>query len=352
MAQGQNIRLGAFVLIGLAILALLVFLVGSTESKFQANDTLQAQFENVSGLEAGADVRVGGLRQGAVRKIILPARPDGKMTVVMQVSRHTRNLIKQDSVASIESEGLVGNKFVEISFGSESAARVPQGGTIQSQRPLDISDLMNKTNHILDLTNGALSNLQTATANVSAITSKINAGRGTAGQLINNPSMYSEATAGVQALHADADALKHNFLLRGFFDKRGFADPEEIQKYLIAQLPPGPPLKTFPYDPAKVFEKGDSAKFQDAKALNQAGAYLQEQNPALTVIEVSAGPKGEADQDRELSRARAYAARAYLLDHFKLEDRRMKIIGTGKTDAPPAMRILIYGATQETEREQ
>src|SRR5262249_26239948 len=77
----QSIRLGAFVLISLAILALFVFLVGSTESKFQSNDRLQAQFQNVSGLEEGADVRIGGLRKGTVRKIVLPSSADGKMTV-------------------------------------------------------------------------------------------------------------------------------------------------------------------------------------------------------------------------------------------------------------------------------
>jgi phospholipid/cholesterol/gamma-HCH transport system substrate-binding protein len=347
--MSQSTRLGAFVVIGLAIFAVFIFLVGSTESRFQPNDRLRAQFQNVSGLEEGADVRVGGLRKGTVRRIELPSRPDGKVTVVMDVSRQTRNLIKEDSIASIQSEGLVGNKYVEVTFGSDASPQVPKDGTIQSAKPIDISDLINKTNQILDTTKGTLDNLQAATANVSDITSKVNTGRGTVGALINSKTMYNQATASVEALHSDADALKHNFLLRGYFNKQGFADPSEIQKYLIPKLPPEPPEKTFRYDAAKMFDK-DTAKVKDQKALNEAGAFLQTRNSALAVIEASAGPVGEADKDMQLSQARAYAVRDYMLNHFKLDDKRVKIIGLGKTD-DPSLRILIYGATQDTGRD-
>ncbi len=344
--MSQSTRLGAFVLIGLAIFAIFIFLVGSTESRFQPNDRLRAQFQNVSGLEEGADVRVGGLRKGTVRKIELPSRPDGKVTVVMDVSRQTRNLIKQDSVASIQSEGLVGNKYVEITFGSDGAPQVPKDGTIQSVQPIDISDLINKTNGILDTTKSTLDNLQTATANVSDITGKINGGRGTVGALINSKTMYTQATASVEALHSDADALKHNFLLRGYFNKQGFADPSEIQKYLIPRLPAEAPEKAFRYDAAKMFDK-DTAKLKDQKTLNEAGEFLQTRSAGTAVIEVSAGPVGEADKDMQLSQARAYVVRDYLLNHFKLDDRRVKIIGLGKTDSP-SLRILVYNSTSNT----
>jgi phospholipid/cholesterol/gamma-HCH transport system substrate-binding protein len=344
--MSQNTRLGAFVVIALAIFAFFIFMVGSTESRFQSNDRLQAQFQTVSGLEAGADVRVGGLRKGTVRKIDLPSRPDGKMTVVMDVSRQTRNLIKQDSIASIQSEGLVGNKYVDVSFGSDASPQVPQGGTIQSTPPVDIADLIHKADGLLDSSKGALDNLQVASANVSSITGKINAGTGTVGALVNDKTMYKQATAGVEAMHADADALKHNFLLRGFFNKQGFADPDEIQKYLIPKLPAETPERAFQYDAAKIFDK-DAAKVKDQKALNEAGAFLQSRNPERVVIEASAGPVGEADKDLALSQARAYAVRDYLLNHFKLDDRRLKIIGLGKTETP-GLRILTYGPSAQT----
>jgi hypothetical protein len=67
-------------------------------------------------------------------------------------------------------------------------------------------------------------------------------------------------------------------------------------------------------------------------------------NPALAVIEASAGPKGESDKDRELSQARAYAVRSYLLDHFTLQDAQLKIFGVGKSKSDATLSILAYSA--------
>jgi outer membrane protein OmpA-like peptidoglycan-associated protein len=214
---------------------------------------------------------------------------------------------------------------------------------------VDIADLIHKTDQILDSTKGSLDNLQVMTSNFSAVSTKINTGRGTMGALVNDKTMYREATASAEALHADADALKHNFLLRGFFNKQGFADPDEIQKYLIPRLPPEAPERAFRYDASKIFDK-DAAKVKDQKLLNEAGAFLQSRNPERVVIEASAGPVGEADKDLALSQARAYAVRDYLLNHFKLDDRRVKIIGLGKTESP-GLRILIYNAPSDTGRD-
>src|SRR6267154_184558 len=101
---------------------------------------------------------------------------------------------------------------------------------IGSKPPLDISDLFDKANHILDTSQVALTNIQGASQNVNTITAKINGGEGTVGKLVNDKTLYQQASAGLTSLHDDADALKHNFLLRGFFKERGYSDPEEIKK--------------------------------------------------------------------------------------------------------------------------
>ena len=98
-----------------------------------------------------------------------------------------------------------------------------------------------------------------------------------------------------------------------------------------------------------MFDK-DAAKVKDQKSLDEAGAFLQTRNPSLAVIEASAGPVGEADKDLQLSQARAYVVRDYLLNHFKLDDKRLKIIGLGKTDGPASLRILAYGASSGNGR--
>jgi phospholipid/cholesterol/gamma-HCH transport system substrate-binding protein len=218
----------------LAIAAACVFLLGRQETKFGSNYLVRSDFENVSGLSEGADVRVGGIRKGIVQSIRLPKTPDGKVVVTMNLSKDTQAIVKQDSVAAIQSEGLLGDKYVEVSFGSVDAAGLKGGETIESAPPLEISALFHKADQILDASQGALDSIQGATDNIGLITAKINMGKGTIGKLINDTTLYQQAAAGVASIHDDADALQHNFLLRGFFKDRGYTNPAEIEDHEVA----------------------------------------------------------------------------------------------------------------------
>jgi len=210
-------RLGAFIVLALLIFAAGVFWIGNKQFLFRSTYRLSAEFQNVAGLNGGAEVRVGGIHEGTVRQIQLPMRPNEKIRVLMDLEGRTRNVIKKDSIANIRSEGLVGDKFVEISFGSEQSPKVNDGDTIQGQAPLQISDLLNKTNQVLDTTQGAVANVNDTAKNLSSITTKIDQGQGTIGALINNRKIYQNVNAGATAFQENMEALKHNFFLRGFF---------------------------------------------------------------------------------------------------------------------------------------
>src|ERR1700685_91924 len=99
-------RLGAFIITTLAILVAGVFIIGSKQYLFSTTYQLKARFDNVEGLDAGGDVRVGGVHTGTVRSIVLPHKPGEKVTVVMDMGKATHEIIKQDSVVTIETEGL------------------------------------------------------------------------------------------------------------------------------------------------------------------------------------------------------------------------------------------------------
>jgi len=346
--MSKELRLGLFIFVTLAILFAGVFLIGNTETLFKSTYRVKAEFQNVSGLGDGADVRVGGIHEGTVRKIVLPARPDGKVTVVMDLDRVTRGIVKKDSLASIKSEGLLGDKYVEVSFGSQEADRLKDGETIGSERPLDISDLLSKTNQILDTTKTAMEGAQETVSNLESITSKINQGKGSVGALINNKTVYNQATEAATNLAESTEALKHNFLVRGFFKNRGYEDTDNLTKYRIARLPSEPAAKTFSYDGKQLFAKADTARLNDEKVLKEAGKYLEETKFGLVVIAAYAGMKGDSDQERKLTEARAFVVRQYLVKTFKVDDTRMKTIGLGKTDAANDERkleILVYPET-------
>jgi phospholipid/cholesterol/gamma-HCH transport system substrate-binding protein len=345
--MSQNLRLGLFIVITLAILATGVFLIGSRESMFRSSYKVRADFDNVAGLNEGADVRVGGLRKGSVKNIQLPKQPNGKVVVLMDLEKETQSIVKLDSVADIKSEGMLGDKYVEISFGSMEAAKLRGGETIGSEPPLDISDLFAKANKILDTTQGALENVKNATSNINDISSKINQGRGTVGALINDKTIYNQAAAAVTGMHEDVDALKNNFLLKGFFNKRGYVDSDELKKHEIAKLPAAAPEKTFSYDAKQIFDKPDAAKLKDQKALKEVGAYLQARKFGQVVITAAADMKGDSEKDRVTTQAQAMVVRNYLVQNFRLDDTRIKTMGLGKTAGVGEngkIQIFVYAA--------
>src|SRR3984885_8966585 len=336
----------------LAILAACVFLVGRKESKFGAGYLVRSDFDNVAGLSEGADVRVGGTRKGTVRSIQLPKTPDGRIVVTMDLEKETQAIVKQDSVASIQSEGLLGDKYVEISFGSVEAERLKGGETIESEPPFDISDLFQKANQLLDTSQAALESIQGATDNIDMITAKINTGAGTVGKLINDSTLYKQAAAGATALHEDADALQHNFLLRGFFKNQGYTNPAEIEEHEVPQLPKEAAFKSFDYNPKDLFDKPDAAKLKNEKSLDAAGQFLQGQKFGLAVVVATTGRKGDSDKERVLSEARSFVVRKYLVENFQLDDTRVKTLGLGKTaDSSPdgGVQIRIYAGASAAD---
>lgn len=355
-------RLGAFIVATLAILVAGVFIIGSKQYLFSSTYQLKAQFDNVVGLDAGGDVRVAGVHSGTVRSILLPHKPGEKVTVIMDLAKSTHEIIKQDSVASIATEGVLGNQYMAISFGSAGAANVRDGDIIASETPLEMSDLLKKTSGILDSGQQAMQNATRATANLDSISAKINSGQGTAGALVNDKRLYNnleqttgsmrdtmvQAQAGVTDFQENMEAMKHNFLLRGFFKSRGYEDSAELAKYEIEHLPQGTPIKEFTYSTKQLFDKQDSARLKNQKSLNAGGEFLVNNQFGLAVIVASSGMEGDTEKDLVLSEARAMVVREYLVENFGFDDSQLKTLGIGKQPgaSPDAgwgtVRILIY----------
>jgi len=360
-------RLGAFIFVTLALLAAGVFEIGSKEYLFRSTYQLKAQFDNVAGLADGADVQVGGVHSGMVRSIELPHKPGDKVTVVMDLNRSTHEIIKQDSVASIETEGVLGNQFVAISFGSAGQAEVKDGETLESAPPLVLSDLFKKTSGILDSSQKAIDNATLATAHLNSVSAKIDSGQGTVGELVNDKQLYTnmeqttvtlhdtmlQAQTGVTDFQENMEALKHNFLLSGYFKKRGYEDSGDLVANRIAALPPGTPLKVFTYTTRELFEARDSAKIKSQKSLNAGGDFLAQNQFGVAVVVVSTGMDGDTQKDLVLTEARAMVIREYLVENFGFDDSQLKTLGMGKQTGANqdadwgSIQILIYPAGSE-----
>jgi phospholipid/cholesterol/gamma-HCH transport system substrate-binding protein len=337
-------RLGAFILITLGILAAGVFVIGSREYLFRSTYRVRAEFDNVAGLAAGADVQVGGVHSGTVHGILLPHKPGDKVTVVMDLDRSTHELIKRDSVASIETEGVLGNQYVAVSFGSAGQPEVQDGEIIQSEPPLEMSDLFKKTSGMLDSSQEAIDNATLITAHLNSVSAKIDSAQGTVGALVNDRQLYTnleettttlhdtmiQAQAGVTDFQENMEALKHNFFLSGYFKKRGYEDSADLAANRIASLPEAAPVKAFTFTGKQLFGARDSAKLKDQKTLNAGGEFLADSQFGFAVVVVSAGMEGDAQKDLVLTQARAMVIREYLVENFGFDDSQLKTLGIGK----------------------
>jgi phospholipid/cholesterol/gamma-HCH transport system substrate-binding protein len=358
--MSSTIRLGAFILVALIVFGVMVFLVGDRELLFSRTYRIRAPFDNVAGLDEGAPVRAGGVRIGTVQQIQLPHQPDDKISVEIELANATRDVMKKDSIASIETEGLLGSKYVAISFGSVDAEQLHDGDVIESRPPIDYGDVAKKASEMLDSAKEAvdsskvaIGNINDASGDMKAISSKINNGQGTIGALVNDRTVFrnlnemvQEAQAGATSFQENMEALKHNFFLRGFFKKRGYYDSSELTRNAVARLPGRTPSKQFTLDGKELFDKPDTAKLRKEKLLNEAGAFLEANPFGLAVIVANTPATGKKEENLKLSQARAMVVRQYLAQKFKLDDSRIKTQGAGEdqqsSGSAGRVTILVY----------
>ena len=146
---GLKFRVGLFVLMGLVALLGMVYLLGARARLFESRYTIHAEFTEVGGLADGATVRLAGVQIGRVEAVNLPPQPGGKVRVDMTITRKVTDRIRRDSIARIETQGLLGDKIVEITVGTSQAPVVAEGEVIGSRDPFDIGQVMNESSRIV-----------------------------------------------------------------------------------------------------------------------------------------------------------------------------------------------------------
>lgn len=179
----QKIRLGLFVIIGLLIFILAIYFIGDKEKMFGKTNHLKTVFNNVNGLQLGNSVRYSGISVGTVRGIEMIN--DTSIRVDMIIDKAIFPYIKKDAVATISSDGLVGNMIISIIPGKGNESSVDPGDEISSNNRIRTEDMMNT----LSVTN---KNAAKLTANLLKITNEIIKGKGTLGLLLNDTLMSKD----------------------------------------------------------------------------------------------------------------------------------------------------------------
>jgi phospholipid/cholesterol/gamma-HCH transport system substrate-binding protein len=137
-----KLRVGVFVILALLTFLGLIYALGARGRLFEARYTVHAEFTEVGGLLEGATVRLAGVQIGRVTAVTLPAQPGGKVRVDLTIARRFSDRIRKNSVARIETQGLLGDKIVEITVGDATAPPVAPGDMLVSRDPADFSRII------------------------------------------------------------------------------------------------------------------------------------------------------------------------------------------------------------------
>ena len=253
--SGFTWKLGMFVIIGLVLFVGTVYFVGKQKNLFGSTFHLKAQFKTVSGLKEGNNVRFSGINIGTVDGIELLT--DTSVMVTLVIKKEVQQFIKTDAIASIGSDGLMGDKVLTITPGAVNGTEVKNNDMITSKSAVEMADIMGSlktsvdnagiiTAQLAELTykvnngNGALSklisdegfsnsikntltNLQTSSNEFAQFTTNLNDGK----LAVKLDSTMSNLQAGTKGLSDNMDAVKHSFLLRGYFKKQKKADAKK-----------------------------------------------------------------------------------------------------------------------------
>jgi phospholipid/cholesterol/gamma-HCH transport system substrate-binding protein len=210
---------GIFIVTGLTLFALGIFLVGSRHEAFSHHMLLYTEFGNLDSVTKGSKVQVSGMDAGQVSKIDVPNSPNGRFRVQMRVDERFHGLIRSDSFVTVDTEGVVGDTFLTIHMGSPNAPIAQADSLLPSRPPVNVSDLlthglgvMNDADTTLKQVGGklnvALDGANAAIGNANDLLVGLKEGRGPAGMLLRDERMAGQIRETLSNVQSTTSNLK------------------------------------------------------------------------------------------------------------------------------------------------
>jgi phospholipid/cholesterol/gamma-HCH transport system substrate-binding protein len=181
-----QLRVGTMVIIGLAIFALGIFFISGQEGFFRRRYKLKAYVTDAAGLRQGAQVSLAGVAVGSVERIeISPyAERARAVEIVMRVARAYQHEIRADSKASIETVGLLGDSYINITRGSPGQELIADGGVLKTSEEADVKRVVQNANDVF-------ANLRVLSSQLNDISGQIQSGKGSVGKLVYDQTLYN-----------------------------------------------------------------------------------------------------------------------------------------------------------------
>lgn len=179
-----QIRIGAFILSGLLVFFAIIYLLGAQGRYFERKYDLVAEFTEVGGLIEGATVRLAGVQIGRVTAVELPEQPGGKVRVTLTIARRFSERVRRDSEAKISTQGLLGDKIVEISMGTTAAPALKPGEILATRESVELQQMFKAGAETLQTVRELAGSLKATAERVDRIAKEVETGKGLVHALI------------------------------------------------------------------------------------------------------------------------------------------------------------------------
>jgi phospholipid/cholesterol/gamma-HCH transport system substrate-binding protein len=225
--KNHNVLVGIFVTVAVVLFGACLFLIGNQHKAFNRHVVFYTNFQSVDGLPKGAKVRVDGMDAGQVVNIQIPTSPAQKFRLKMNVEDQLHGLIREDSLVTVETEGLVGDKFVLIHSGTERAPEAPAESTLASKEPFDLTKMLEQAQGIMNQAGTTITALQgtmkdvsgrlditldTATGtirNVDGVVQDVRNGKGAAGLLLEDKATATDVRQSLANVRQTTEKLNN-----------------------------------------------------------------------------------------------------------------------------------------------
>lgn len=200
----NNLKLGLFVIAGIIFMIVMLYMIGKDQNLFGRNIELKARFSNAQGLVKGNNVKYAGIQVGTVKTVKLIN--DSTVEVIMLIEEKIKSKISKNAVASIGTEGLIGNKIVSIIPGIGHAEPVEDGDMLASKKIISTDDML----ETLSVSN---KNIAVITENLKTTIQQINSSKAL-WQLLNDnalPANLRKAAVNINAATAKANNTVNDF---------------------------------------------------------------------------------------------------------------------------------------------
>jgi len=202
--QWSQLKVGVLVIVALCALTALIFLMsGNTGGFWSGKIVIVSYFENSAGLKLGAPVNLEGVTIGNVKTIrIIPERKLTPVQVTMQVGKRFAPALHTDSKSSLDTIGVLGDTVVDIDSKFATGPEFQSGGELKTNETPNLSDVIKSSQ-------GTIEQLNVILAKVDNLVDSLNSGKGSIGQLINDPGLYNKAVAALNEIQGLVDQVSN-----------------------------------------------------------------------------------------------------------------------------------------------